>query len=635
MSSSSSSASASASAPPPSPSPSQPSNWLSEWRSRTPLVVRFSIMVVLPITVISLLFSLSSFTGLVPFRATARFEIWRLITSLLDQGGIFTLLFVLLMLGTQMPAQEIRAGSVSFLAKLLFTGLLINVAFTAISMMLYLIGGNDPSSFFKFFAITPSQGLWPVLMSSITTNALSDPTGSSSFLCLTIPNRLYPWFLVFIFSFISMFPLLDLFTGVVVGHLQHYKVLDFLNLTPRTISNIETGTGLAVRLGMTTKEGFIYGPATVLPPGARQLDRETAEAQWAAFDPIARQRLQQQQQRQQQQQQGGGYGDEESGSSASRFHTIPARGRSTPGSTSSTTQPNTSTGAFIGEGHSLGGNGSNTGGRDNGEQDGGFTTSSGPPSSVSSIIGSLFGRGGGGGGGGGGSSQLGYSVVDTTGVLGSPDHNSLSNGGSGGGGGGGGSSQGVSIEDRRRAAVAAAEARIRAQDNRGINAESSPRSQQQIKREIDRIPLMEGRNGTSKPSVIKKGNTDVNTVMDDEFNGEDVDLLYAPVVNNHVTTTRAGTATTTTTAPSNTIPSRTVMTAPSTASTSSTAASVVNGVVNGNTSSSITSSKPSFVSQSDVQSLVEMGFNKDEAINALTKSRGDMGRALELLTEES
>ena len=627
MSSSSSSASASASAPPPSPSPSQPSNWLSEWRSRTPLVVRFSIMVVLPITVISLLFSLSSFTGLVPFRATARFEIWRLITSLLDQGGIFTLLFVLLMLGTQMPAQEIRAGSVSFLAKLLFTGLLINVAFTAISMMLYLIGGNDPSSFFKFFAITPSQGLWPVLMSSITTNALSDPTGSSSFLCLTIPNRLYPWFLVFIFSFISMFPLLDLFTGVVVGHLQHYKFLDFLNLSPRTISTIETGTGLAVRLGMTTKEGFIYGPATVLPPGARQLDRETAEAQWAAFDPIARQRLQQQQQRQQQQQQGGGYGDEESGSSASRFHTIPARGRSTPGSTSSTTQTNGSgststTGAFIGEGHSLGGNGSNTGGRDNGEQDGGFTTSSGPPSSVSSIIGSLFGRGGGG-------SSLGYSAVDTTGVLGSPDHNSLSNGSSSGGSGGGGSSQGVSVEDRRRAAAAAAEARIRALDTRGINAENSPRSQQQIKREIDRIPLMEGRNGTSKPNVIKKGNTDVNTVIDEEFNGEDVDLLYAPVVNNNITTTRAGTSTTTTTAPSNTIPSRTVIAAPSTSS-------VVNGVVvNGNTSSSTTSSKPSFVSQSDVQSLVEMGFNKDEAINALTKSRGDMGRALELLTEES
>ena len=83
-----------------------------------------------------------------------------------------------------------------------------------------------------------------------------------------------------------------------------------------------------------------------------------------------------------------------------------------------------------------------------------------------------------------------------------------------------------------------------------------------------------------------------------QFNGEDVDLLYAPVVNNNITTTRAGTSTTT-------------------------------------TSSSTTSSKPSFVSQSDVQSLVEMGFNKDEAINALTKSRGDMGRALELLTEES
>ena len=598
--------------------PPQPSNWLTEWRSRTPLVVRFSIMVVLPVTIISLIFSLSSFTGLIPFRATARFEVWRLITSLFDQGGIFTLLFVLLMLGTQMPAQEIRAGSVAFLTKLVFTGLLINVAFTAVSMMLYLIGGNDPSSFFKYFAIMPSQGLWPVLMASITTNALADPTGSSNFLCLTIPNRLYPWFLVLVFSFISMFPLLDLFTGVIIGHLQHFKILDFLNLSARTISRIETGTGWAVRLGMTGKEGFVYGPETVLPPGARALDREAAEAQWAAFDPIARQRVQQQQQ-QQQQQQSGGYGDEESGgSSGSRFHTIPARGRSTAASSagaSSSTQTNVSTnnGAFAGEGHSLGGGGGGGGGgsfsstRPDAEQDGGFSSA---PSSVSSIIGNLFGRGGGGGG---------YSAVDTTGVLGSPDHS--------GGGGGGSSDQtgrsGVSIEDRRRAAAAAAEARIRALDNRGINSDSPRASQsttssssssnfaqpqgqglQQPKREIDRVPLMEGRTGlgtnngsattrsTKTPSNVKGGGDD------DEFNGEDVDLLYAPVVNHTVTTTT-------------TRPASLIQPKPTANST------------------------PSFVSSSDVQSLVEMGFNKEEATGALTRSKGDMGRALEMLTEDS
>jgi len=119
---------------------------------------------------------------------------------------------------------------------------------------------------------------------------------------------------------------------------------------------------------------------------------------------------------------------------------------------------------------------------------------------------------------------------------------------------------------------------------------------------------MEGRNGlgtnngsilnsatrsTAKtPSNVKGGGDD------DEFNGEDVDLLYAPVVNHTVSTT--------TTRPAPVIqPKPTV------------------------------NSTPSFVSPSDVQSLVEMGFNKEEAVGALTRSKGDMGRALEMLTEDS
>lgn len=53
----------------------------------------------------------------------------------LDQGGIFALLFVFLIVATQMPAQEYRMGSVPFLLHLLTIGTLINVIYvcTAVS----------------------------------------------------------------------------------------------------------------------------------------------------------------------------------------------------------------------------------------------------------------------------------------------------------------------------------------------------------------------------------------------------------------------------------------------------------------------------------------------------------------------
>ena len=266
--------------------PAQPSNWLQEWRERTPLATRGLLLAVLPVSLVSLLFGLSAATANVPALTVLRLQLWRPLTALVDQGPFFTLLFVTLMLATQMPAQEYRAGSLALLANLAATGLLVNLLYAALGALLALAGAAAPegSAFgaLAAFGAMPSMGLWPVLLAQTTLGALADPAGSSSFLCFTLPNRVFPWFLAALFSLISFFPLLDLFLGVAVGHLQHYKLLDWLRPSARAVAAAETGAGWAVRLGLTQRQGYVYHRETVLPPGARALDREAAEVRGAA-----------------------------------------------------------------------------------------------------------------------------------------------------------------------------------------------------------------------------------------------------------------------------------------------------------------------------------------------------------------
>jgi membrane associated rhomboid family serine protease len=107
---------------------------LQEWSAKTPLVTRYAIFAVLPVSLISLLAGGAQYLALIPYDATVGVQLWRFFTCFLDQGGFFTLLFVVLMLATQMPAQEIREGSVPFLLRLFVQGSLINVLYVSLAV---------------------------------------------------------------------------------------------------------------------------------------------------------------------------------------------------------------------------------------------------------------------------------------------------------------------------------------------------------------------------------------------------------------------------------------------------------------------------------------------------------------------
>lgn len=410
---------------------------LTNWQERTPVVCRYMAYITLPVSLISALAGGSFYTTNIPLLTLGRGELWRLFTSMIDQGGFFTVLFVGLVLVLQAPAHEFRVGSTFFLYNTFLHALLINVGYAVIGLLLGLI----PDMFFRAFAFMPAQGLWGVIMGQITVQMLADPTGTTRFLCCPpIQNRYYPWFLVCLFSLISLFPQIDLLLGVILGHLQSYGYLDRLKPSDRKLQEWEL-TGWAARLRMPRAPGFVYAPTTTLPVGQRDVAREAMAETWGAMSAQMFGRRNNSGVTDQPPGSRTGAGQAGAGSgegSSSAYLYRPGRGAAAAGgagsgggSTTATTQDSTH---FPGSGRTLADSGAPSGG------------AGAAPSAPSNLVGSLFGVG-----------RAGSSASQAP-----PVHASAA-------------PSTADVEARRRAAAAAAEARLRSVQGRGLQ-EGSPRS---------------------------------------------------------------------------------------------------------------------------------------------------------------
>ena len=110
--------------------PPAQTNWLTEWQHRTPVVSRWITYIILPVTIFGWI--AGSEWMAVDVNTFLSGHVWRLLTSLPYQGGALVLLFVMLMMMMQGPAQEAKLGSLRFLVQLLTFGLLINTTYAFI-----------------------------------------------------------------------------------------------------------------------------------------------------------------------------------------------------------------------------------------------------------------------------------------------------------------------------------------------------------------------------------------------------------------------------------------------------------------------------------------------------------------------
>lgn len=438
-----------------------------------------------------------------------------------------------------------------------------------------------------------------------------DPTGSTPFLCFTFNNRMYPWFLVGIFSLISFFPLLDLIIGVCIGHLYNWGYLARFKLSARRIQAIETNGGLAARTGMTTKLGYVYGPDTVIPPGARVIDREAAAAQWAMFDPIARRRLQEQQQQRQNNNDGNsGEGDEEDNRYMYRA------GTRRPGNTNTTGTGGTATTstAFSGQGRALGSDNST------GSVSSTTTTTHTNQPSVTNMLASLMNRG-------------------SSSVPSAPPLDSLS-----------GSSNNAAAEERRRAMAAAAEARLQSLQKRGnstttvnnfesIYDNSNNSSVNPIAAPVSaRSSVEQTQTGAqTQPHTIGITQYYANDNDDNNNENEDNDDEHEQLLGSSKTRTKPSQPT------SVVVPVSTIKPIANTNSSSSStpqlagyaAAARLQALQNKNRHTSVPAPAPVPVPDSAaLVTLIDMGFDRNKAIAALQETNNDLEDAVVRLSSD-
>jgi membrane associated rhomboid family serine protease len=89
---------------------------------------------VLPVSLVCLFWEAGNAALIMTPAGVFRGQVWRLMTSLINQGGFLNLAFTLLVLAMTGPATERQLGSMRFLLFLVAYGVLINLVFGIITV---------------------------------------------------------------------------------------------------------------------------------------------------------------------------------------------------------------------------------------------------------------------------------------------------------------------------------------------------------------------------------------------------------------------------------------------------------------------------------------------------------------------
>jgi membrane associated rhomboid family serine protease len=137
-----------------------------EWADKTPYVTR-SLMIVLIVSyIVSIFVESDKLLGNTPFFTMLNYEVYRLILSPLVDNSIFNIVLVALFFPGMGGRMENGLGSTSFLFLMGTLTLVTNVAFVAVCLFLYYIGGVAEAIFYD------CSGFWVILFGLITIECL-------------------------------------------------------------------------------------------------------------------------------------------------------------------------------------------------------------------------------------------------------------------------------------------------------------------------------------------------------------------------------------------------------------------------------------------------------------------------------
>lgn len=297
-----------------------------DWSSRTTLVTRSVFLLIIFLYLTTFLLPLDTMFTNIPYFTIQHFEIYRLLLAPMVGNSFFTIILMAFFYPAMGSRVESSVGSAAYLFDILIIGVVTNVLFTAVCILLSLVGMSEA----MFFS---SAGFWTIIFALIMIECLQIPDAPRSFFFIEVPSKYYPFVLFGVFCLLSGFNLGYAF-ALLVGFLMHHGKLNMMKFSLSRLQQMESSGWLS---------NLSRNPGWVQSTSALGVAAYYASAPLAPNDSSDQQQAYSQQQQQQHQQQ------EDSGSTAgSVFRT--GRQQSKQGSKPSESKVNTS---FPGSGHTL------------------------------------------------------------------------------------------------------------------------------------------------------------------------------------------------------------------------------------------------------------------------------------------
>ncbi|KAL2635218.1 hypothetical protein R1flu_006697 [Riccia fluitans] len=232
----------------------------SQWWAGVPFVTSLLVALCSSIYVVELFLGFDAFfqVCLIPYQVVTKFQVYRLFTSVVFHASIFHVVFNMLALVPIGSALERIMGSVRFLHVIF----LLATANGIINIGLAYLAAHNPVYIYTDLSVECGIGFSGVIFALIVIEtSVSGTQTRSIFGFFTVPAKLYPWALLFLFQLLMpSVSLLGHLSGILSGFAYTFGWFNMFLLAPSAYSSVENCGALSF---CVRRPGFIVGGGAV------------------------------------------------------------------------------------------------------------------------------------------------------------------------------------------------------------------------------------------------------------------------------------------------------------------------------------------------------------------------------------
>jgi membrane associated rhomboid family serine protease len=236
--------------------PPQPNPILTAYEgfiSSTPLITRSILLIQVASYIFSWFVNPHYALANIPQFTLFQFEIYRVLLSPLVNTSFFSLIFAFLSFMDHGKRLEYSMGSTAFAWLCMTIGGLTNVAFLVLSLVLYLLSGQD-----TVYMFASADGIWLILFGIIAIECIQAPrTSLRRLFFFEVPVLYYPFAIYAFFALLSASLSFPYLLSIGVGYAYGYGFLDQTKLNASKAKQWED----TILSNFSSREGWVVGHA--------------------------------------------------------------------------------------------------------------------------------------------------------------------------------------------------------------------------------------------------------------------------------------------------------------------------------------------------------------------------------------